>query len=258
MRSTKRGEEARRKSEQIRVVSRGFVDRLPLVFRFSEVLTTFLCILMVAAASSASARKTERRQSDRSTDSLIERVESRYGRMRGLAAEFEQIYRAPGARERRERGRLFLQRPRRMRWEYDPKPGKLFIVNGTRVWFYVPADREAVFAETNAVTDARFPFLFLLGQTNLRRQFRTVELVEQTDAAPGLRVLRLLPRSNAYGLREILLEVFTDGRISRVKLIEENGAVSEISLTNVRENFIAPAEAFEFHPPPGVNVRRQR
>ena len=189
-------------------------------------------------------------------DQLIRRIESRYGRMRGLAAEFEQTYTAPGARTRRERGRLFLQRPRRMRWEYDPKPGKLFIVNGSDVWLYVPADREAVHARTNAVSDPRFPFLFLLGQTNLRRDFRAVELVAQ-QSAPDMRVLRLTPRSKAYGLREILLEVFTDGRISKVSLKEDSGAVSEIALTNVRENFSAPAEAFLFTPP-GVTVRRQK
>lgn len=190
-------------------------------------------------------------------DMLVKRIETRYGRMRGLAAEFEQTYSAPGARERRERGRLFLQRPRRMRWEYDPKPGKLFIVNGRDVWFYIPADREAVHAQTSAVSDARFPFLFLLGQTNLRREFRSVELVSQ-DNTSGLRRLRLTPRRNAYGLREILMEVYTDGRISKVKLLEESGAVSEVALTNVRENFDAPAEAFEFRPPPGVTVRKQK
>jgi outer membrane lipoprotein carrier protein len=190
-------------------------------------------------------------------DLLVKRIESRYGRMRGLAAEFEQTYSGPGARERRERGRLFLQRPRRMRWEYDPKPGKLFIVNGRDVWFYIPADREAIHAQTNAVSDARFPFLFLLGQTNLRREFRSVELVSQ-DNASNLRVLRLTPRRNAYGLRAILMEVFTDGRISKVKLLEESGAVSEVVLTNVRENDAAPAEAFEFRPPPGVTVRKQK
>ncbi|MGB7921929.1 MAG: outer membrane lipoprotein carrier protein LolA [Pyrinomonadaceae bacterium] len=191
-------------------------------------------------------------------DMLVKRIELRYGRMRGLAAEFEQTYNAPGARERRERGRLFLQRPRRMRWEYDPKPGKLFIVNGRDVWFYIPADREAVHAQTNAVSDARFPFLFLLGQTNLRREFRSVELVAESSASAPLRRLRLTPRRNAYGLREIFMEVFTDGRISKVRLVEESGMVSEVVLTNVRENFDAPAEAFEFRPPPGVTVRRQK
>jgi outer membrane lipoprotein carrier protein len=190
-------------------------------------------------------------------DGLINKIESRYGRMRGLAAEFEQAYSAPGTRERRERGRLVLQRPRRMRWEYDPKPGKLFIVNGRDVWFYVPADREAIHADASNVSDSRFPFLFLLGQPNLRREFRSITMVE-TDEQSETRVLRLVPRTASSGLREIFLEVYPDGRILKVKLLDDTGAVSEVTLTNVRENFIAPADAFEFSPPPGVTLRRQR
>ncbi|HEX8494249.1 MAG TPA: outer membrane lipoprotein chaperone LolA [Pyrinomonadaceae bacterium] len=196
------------------------------------------------------------RQSE--VDRLINLLETRYGRMRGLAAEFEQTYRAPGTRERRERGRLFLQRPRRMRWEYDPKPGKLFIVNGREVWFYVPADREAVRADAASVADARFPFLFLLGQSNLRRQFRSITLTNQEGWWSQTQELRLVPRGPAGGLREIMLEVFADGRISKVRLIDDAGAISEVTLTNVQENFVAPAAAFEFRPPPGVTVRRQK
>jgi outer membrane lipoprotein carrier protein len=187
-------------------------------------------------------------------ESLIVKLEARYGRMRGLAAEFEQTYSAPGVRARRERGRLVLQRPRRMRWEYDPKPGKLFVVNGRDVWLYVAADREATHADLNDVSDARFPFLFLLGQTNLKRDFRSITLAA-SDAET--RTLRLVPRA-ASGLSEIFLEVYPDGRIIKVRLVDTAGAVSEVALTNVRENFIAPAEAFEFRPPPGVTVRRQK
>jgi len=190
-------------------------------------------------------------------DKLLTQVEARYGRMRGMAAEFEQKYTAPGMRERREHGRLVLQRPRRMRWEYDPKPGKLFLVNGRDVWLYIPADREATHADLNSVSDARFPFLFLLGQPNMRREFRTVTLIEN-GAHGDTRLLRLIPRSASSGVREVLLEVHPDGRIQKVAIVDNSSAVSEVTLSNVRENFIAPVEAFEFHPPPGVTVRRQR
>lgn len=192
-------------------------------------------------------------QSQGEVGELIKRIEARYGRMRGLAAEFEQTYSGPGVRVRRESGRLFLERPRRMRWEYDPKPGKLFIVNGREVWFYVPADREATHADASRVSDARFPFLFLLGNTNLRRVFRSITLVEQQG---DTRTLRLAPRANIPGLREIYLEVLTDATISRIKIVDEAGATSEVVLRNVRENFIAPPEAFQFRPPPGVALRR--
>ncbi len=212
--------------------------------------------LLVTASASA---QTFQRASDESVaNELIKQIESRYGRMRGLAAEFEQTYSAQGQRARRERGRLVLQRPKRMRWEYDPKPGKLFIVNGRDVWLYIPADREATHADLSNVSDARFPFLFLLGQTNLRREFRSITLAEQSSAQVETRILRLVPRSSSAGLREIFMEVYTDGRIMKVTLVENTGAVSEVTLTNVRENFVAPPEAFEFRPPPGVTVRRQK
>lgn len=224
--------------------------------------TIFVCLtfglLLSAAAAGARAQSFQGAGDDATASELIRQIESRYGRMKGLAAEFEQKYSAPGARERRERGRLVLQRPRRMRWEYDPKPGKLFIVNGRDVWLYIPADREATHADLNNVSDARFPFLFLLGQTNLRSEFRSITLVGQASAQDRTRTLRLTTRSAAAGLREILLEVYTDGRILKVTMVENGGALSEVTLSNVRENFLAPADAFEFRPPPGVTVRRQK
>lgn len=240
------------------MLKRGTRDAGYVVLVASALLLLCPCLLPFSLPiASVNATSLSLKATQKELDELIKRIESRYGRMRGLAAEFEQTYSAPGVRTRSERGRLFLQRPRRMRWEYDPKPGKLFIVNGREVWFYVPADREATRADASQVSDARFPFLFLLGNTNLRRAFRSITLIEGNSSSPDTRTLRLAaPREGATGLREIFLEVFLDGRISRIKIIDDAGAASEIALSNLRENYIAPAEAFEFRPPPGVTVRR--
>jgi chaperone LolA len=198
-------------------------------------------------------------QSTSELNQLISSIESRYGNMRGLAAEFEQTYSGPGVRDKRERGRVFLQRPRRMRWEYEPKPGKLFVVNDREVWFYSPEDREATRADAAKISDSRFPFLFLLGQKNLRRQFRDIAFAEHdAGASSTYRTLRLIPRRNDTGIREIFLEVTKDGQILKVRQLDDANAVSEVSLTNVKENYITPDKAFEFQPPAGVNVRRQK
>jgi chaperone LolA len=187
-------------------------------------------------------------------DVLVRKIEARYSRMRGLAAEFEQVYTPAGGRVRRESGRLFLARPRRMRWEY---PGKLFIVNGRDVWFYAVADREATHADAGEVSDSRFPFLFLLGQTNLRRAFTSISIVDDGGAQADTRTLRLVPRNNAAGLRELFLTTSADGSILKVKMVEAGGATSEITLRNVRENYAAPPDSFQFTPPPGVTVRKR-
>lgn len=208
-------------------------------------LSTFSSLLILP---SAFAGRSE-------VDLLLQKIESRYTRMRGLAADFEQVYSAPGVRgTRRERGTLTLRRPRLMRWEYES--GKLFIVNNREVWFYVPADSEATRAQAGEVDDARFPFLFLLSDTNLRRISRSITLAA-SDQQSDTRELRIIPRE-AGAVREVLLDVYVDGRVSRVRTTDEGGAVSEISLTNVRENFVAPLTAFQFQPPAGVTIRVMR
>lgn len=215
-----------------------------------------LLVLTLTSLGSESSRS-QSTSNNIEADQLIKRVESRYGRMRGLAADFEQKYLAPGMRERREHGHLILLKPRRMRWEYKSNPAKLFIVSGRDVWLYVPTDREATHATIDSVSDARFPFLFLLGQTNLRREFRSISLMAPSSSSETS-VLRLVPRKSPAELREILLEVYPDGRILRIKTVDQTGASSEVTLKEIRENFVAPLDAFEFRPPPGVTVRTQR
>ncbi len=223
------------------------MNQMNQLFSFPMLRSAFCILILSLSASSVSAQAGE-------ADRLVKKIEARYGPMRGLAAEFEHVYSEAGGSARRESGRLFLARPGRMRWEY---PGKLFIVNGRDVWFYLVADRVVYHRDANTVSDTRFPFLFLLGQTNLKRIFSTITLVEEESDA-RTRTLRLIPRTRSAYLRELLLYVTTDGRIMKLKLLQDRDIVTEITLSNVRENYVAPAEAFKFTPPPGVTVRKER
>lgn len=188
-------------------------------------------------------------------DVILRRIESRYGRLRGLAAEFEQTYFVNGMPARRETGKLFLQRPGRMRWEYDSN--KLFIVNQRDVWLYIPSDRQATHSDIRSISDSRFPFLFLLGRTNMRSSFSLVELISTDNEAPGTLTVRLIPRRRDAGLRELFLTCDNEGRVSRVRMVEESGATSEVLLRNTQENAGFTESAFDFQPPPGVKVLRQ-
>jgi outer membrane lipoprotein carrier protein len=188
-------------------------------------------------------------------DAVLRKVESRYGRLKSLAAEFEQTYFVNGMPSRRERGRLFLQRPGRMRWEYDSN--KLFVVNQRDVWLYIPADRQATHSDTRSISDSRFPFLFLLGRTNIRSGFSSVEFLHTENGSPGIQTLRLIPRRRDAGLRELFLTCDNEGRISSVRMVEGSGTTSEVLLRNTQENAGIVENAFDFQPPPGVKVLRQ-
>lgn len=195
-------------------------------------------------------------KNDSQADRLVGAIQSHYARISGLAADFEQIYEAPGQQARSETGRLFLAKPRRMRWEYDSD--KLFVVNDRDVWWYVPADREATHSDARSLNDARLPFLFLLDNPNLKANFTGIEIAGGNHEDRNQRLLRLNPKRRDTGVREIIVTSDANGAISKVKLTEDGGATSQILLKKVRENFHIQATAFAFIPPPGVTVRRQK
>jgi outer membrane lipoprotein-sorting protein len=140
-----------------------------------------------------------------------------------------------------------------MRWEYA---SKLFVVNERDAWLYIPDDREATHANASAANDPRLPFLFLLGQSNLSRNFASIEMANEKDAVAGSVTLRLVPKRRDLGITEVYISADVDGRISKIKSIDQRGSVSEITLSDIRENYTAPPGSFDFRPPPEVKVRQ--
>ena len=215
----------------------------------SIVLTLVLAVACLSSPGPAYAGKVQTPEAER----LLGKIESRYRSMRGLSADFEQTFSGPGIRQKIETGRLFLARPRRMRWEYSA--GKLFVVNNREGWLYSPSDRQATRFDVGATLDPRVPFLFLLGQSGLRREMQKVETISTDLSTSESFTLRLVPRNKQLGVTEIIVQAISQGEISSVSFAEASGAVSLVRLYNIREDYVAPPEAFQFRPPAGISVR---
>ncbi len=188
-------------------------------------------------------------------DQLINALQAKYNKLSSLAADFTQIYTAPGERTRRESGRVLLKKPGRMRWDYTSPETKLFVSDGRWVYEYVPAEGYATRSSVKESDDLRAPFAFLLGRGNLRRDFKRIEFANESPAKAGNRVLRMVPK-RAAGFKELLIEVEPGSlQLSRLSLIESGGARSDFLFSNIRENAPAGAEQFIFKAPAGVEVR---
>src|SRR5215831_17720997 len=87
-------------------------------------------------------------------NTIANAVDNRYNHLRSLQAEFTEIYRGNGM-DRTESGTLWLKKPRKMRWEYRSPKEKLFVSDGTAVWFYLPAERQLRKTELKKLEDLR-------------------------------------------------------------------------------------------------------
>lgn len=189
-------------------------------------------------------------------DRLIDGLQARYGKMRGLAADFTQVYVDRAGRRLREQGHLLIKRPGKMRWEYKAPEEKLFLTDGRKVYFYVPAEKQLTITPIRESDDPRTPFLFLLGRSNLRKDFaRISKAVNETPVKPGNLVLELVPKKTSssfkYGYAEVDPQT---AQVHRIALINASGGRSDFLLTNLKENYLAEDAEFVLNPPPGVRV----
>jgi outer membrane lipoprotein carrier protein len=173
--------------------------------------------------------------------------------MRGLAANFVQIYVGADGRLRRESGRLLLKRPGKARWEYIEPERKIFISDGKHVYFYVFGERRATKASIRESGDLQLLFSFLLGPIQTEQHFSRIELLPRGSSGDFL--LRAVPRRPAEGFREVIAQIDPASlEIRRLTVLERNGVRMDFLLSDLRENFVAPDSEFKFAPPPGVQI----
>lgn len=213
-------------------------------------LALILCAAILCSVLGTSAAQTAE------LDQLVGAVQAKYNALQSLAADFTQIYNAPGERTRRERGRLLLKKPGRMRWDYTAPEQKLYVSDGKVIYEYIPAERLVTRAAVRESNDLRAPFMFLLGRGNLKRDFKRIEFARESPVRAGNRVLRLIPK-RAAEFRELLIEVEPQSlTLARLSFVNPAGARSDFLFSNVRENVPASDAQFSFKPPAGVEVRQ--
>jgi len=185
---------------------------------------------------------------------LARAVDDHYNHLRSLEADFTEIYSGAGM-DRQESGTLWLKKPRKMRWEYRSPKEKLFVSDGTAVWFYLPAERQLRKTELKKLEDLRSPLAFLLGKTKLESELQGLsKVIDQPPMIPGNIVLRGVPKAMVDRVSEVQLEITSANQIVRIVLTEIDGATTEFRFANLKENGTLADDRFRFSPPPGVET----
>jgi|ERR1700733_7261318 outer membrane lipoprotein carrier protein len=226
--------------------------------RIFLMLCLLLCILLVFVPAPGSAA---------SDAAAIRRgIEARYRGARTLKATFYEQFSSGNGGGVAESGTVYFSRPGRMRWEYESPEQKLFIVDGTNVWFYVPADRTASRAKIADSSDWRTPLALLTGKSDLSKLCRSIEIVDrEKDEKPEDRpadaqnsVLRCIPRRESgdvdQEIREVLIESDPEGRLTRLIIRRPGNIETEFRFGNWEENLPISETKFHFVPPPGVVI----
>lgn len=191
---------------------------------------------------------------DPAVDKLLERIQSKYADMKDYQASFTQeaVLRQMGSRET-SAGRVYFQVPGKMRWHYTSPEEKFLIADGTWMWLYTPADKQAYRQPFNRAMASRTPVALLSGDADLRAEFEVSVLESEADS--GATTLKLVPKIAQPGVSEVLVTVDTESlAIRSTQISDVYGNRTTVSFSNPKINAGLAASRFSFTPPEGVEV----
>ncbi len=181
-------------------------------------------------------------------------IERRYNAPKTMQLLFEQTYTWQGRPPRTERGKLYLQKPRRMRWQYEVPAGKLFLSDGEHVFFYSPNANRVEKMPLKESGDLRTPLAFLMGRLELRRDFR--EFRSRPEGA-DLHITAI-PKSDQAPYARVEFLVASDFRIRRLVVTGQDRSVMEFRFFEERLNPRLDPGLFVFQAPPDAEFVEMR
>ena len=186
-------------------------------------------------------------------DALARSLQERYQGIRDFSADFVHSYRGGVLRtQTRERGIVSVKKPGRMRWVYTSPERKEFVADGTKIYSYIPEDKQVIVSSVPPDNQATTPALFLAGKGDIGRDFTAAYA---DGAAPGTVALKLTPRKSEPEYEYLVVTV--DPATLQIRALttrDRQGGESTLTFSNLKENRGIPDKEFAFRIPRGVDV----
>jgi outer membrane lipoprotein carrier protein len=189
-------------------------------------------------------------------DAVINGLESTYGKMNDLKADFTQVAKNRSlGQDVKAEGTVYLKKGGKMRWEYKSPSPQQIVSDGTYLWVYTP--------ELNQVNKGDAPKAlagpagsFLQGLGKVREEFtvRFLNPANKTDGA-GRPVLDLTPKKPTPLLTRLVLTLDPKEYVVReAVLYDQLQNTVTMSFNRVVINSGLSDTLFAFTPPKGAAV----
>jgi outer membrane lipoprotein carrier protein len=152
-----------------------------------------------------------------------------------------------------ESGRMYLERPGKIRWDYLEPERKVALLVGDRTELYVEDDRQLTRGRLTA-EQSIFPRL-LSGSDRIETSFVAETVAAPTSSGPRRYRLKLVPRGEGTSLSEVTLVLLApDFAIESAEVLDEMGNRTSYLFSGAKRNGRLPDGIFAFEPPPGTEV----
>jgi outer membrane lipoprotein carrier protein len=177
-------------------------------------------------------------------------IRKAYSSSPSVSSTFVQTYAPAGFAETSpETGRLILQAPDRVRFDYDGPEGKVFTFDGRAARQFVAADRQLVVRTLKPEERARLPLVFLESPEALLARYAARAVATDT----GLTELTLTPRAGGDP-KSLTLLAAPSGDVKRLVLVDAAGNRTTFTFTQKMSGPKRPDTDFVLVPPEGTKI----
>jgi outer membrane lipoprotein carrier protein len=215
-------------------------------------------LLLIGLLWMASVPSADALESAQSTSKIVKKIQDQYQATHSLEADFIQVNHYEGFTNTfTSKGRLYIKRPGKLRWDYlEPIKEQVF-VNENKVWVYIPEHKQVVLSRLAQENDSQLPIHLLSWVAQLDKEFNIHPEKEAAPETDGETVstLTLIPKEGRGGPQKITLEVDSKTNlIHKITLHEANGNTAAFTFSQIKTNQGLEDRWFVFTPPKDVEV----
>ena len=189
-------------------------------------------------------------------DQIVAGVESTYGKINDLRAEFTQTsYNKSLGQDIKAQGVVYLKKGGKMRWDYTSPSTQQIVSDGQSLWIYTPELKQVNKGSApKALAGPAGSFLAGLGRIRDEFTVRFLNPANKPDAS-GRPMLDLTPKRPTPFLTRLVLVIDPKASIVReAVLYDQFQNTVNMTFTKVTLNPGVPDSQFVFTPPAGVSV----
>ena len=186
-------------------------------------------------------------------DAIVAKLQARYDTTSAFRADFSQRTTVTSVGDSDEaKGTVAFRKPGKMRWNYQAPDEQQIISDGTTMWIYQPADKQAIKAPFKAAFVSSTPISFLTGVGRITDDFKPQR--DPRGCTADRIYVKLLPK-DASDLGALALGVERSTYdIVEAAVTDPIGNVTTLAFTALQRNVDVPESEFKFDPPPGADV----
>ncbi len=187
---------------------------------------------------------------------LVQKLQQKYEGINSMVADFEQVSQVANVQGSFSgKGRVFFQKPGKMRWEYKSPDKQYVVCDGEKMWFYHPKDGRVMVDKFNRAFSGKTPVNFLMGIGKLQEDFTLQLLTVKEEKEGNFFELEMVPKENLADVKKIVLQADRkDFLVRDIRIYDFFLNLNEIKFTKVKINPSLAAKVFAFIPPKGAKV----